>query len=79
MLKRLRPILEENRTLPDYQFGFRQEHSSIEQVHRITEIIRRTLGKKKVLFCGFPRYHTDLLIKIRKNSSMHATEHHNQI
>jgi hypothetical protein len=28
VLKRLRPILEENQIIPDHQFGFRQEHFS---------------------------------------------------
>jgi hypothetical protein len=42
MLKRLRPILKETKILPDHQFGFRQKHSTIEQVHRITEIIKGT-------------------------------------
>jgi hypothetical protein len=46
LLKRLRPILEENRILPDHQFGFRQKHSTIEQAHRITGIIRGILEKK---------------------------------
>ncbi|MDR1560934.1 MAG: hypothetical protein LBS23_01105 [Holosporaceae bacterium] len=40
VLKRLRPILEENRILPDHQFGFRQKYYPINQVNRITEIIR---------------------------------------
>jgi hypothetical protein len=42
MLKGLRPILEENRILPDHRFGFREQHSTIEQVHRITELIKGT-------------------------------------
>jgi hypothetical protein len=33
ILKRLRPILEEDRILRDHQFGFQQKHSTIEQVH----------------------------------------------
>jgi hypothetical protein len=37
-LRRLCPILGGNRILLDHNFGFRQEHSTIEQVHRITEI-----------------------------------------
>jgi hypothetical protein len=56
-LKRLHPILEENRILPGHQLGFRQKHSTIEQVHRITEIIRGAL-KKTLLLCGVPRHHT---------------------
>jgi hypothetical protein len=42
MLKRLRPIPEENRILPDHQFGFGHKHSTTEQVRRITEIIKGT-------------------------------------
>jgi hypothetical protein len=61
MLKRLRPILQENRILSDHQFGFRQKHSTIEQVHRNTEIIQGTLEKKTVPFCGVPRHHKRLI------------------
>jgi hypothetical protein len=60
MLKRLRPILEETRILPDHQFGFRQKHSTIEQIHQITEIITGTLEKKTVVLCGVPRHHTSV-------------------
>jgi hypothetical protein len=61
MLKRLCPILEENRILPDHQFGFRQKHSTVEQVRRITEIIRGAFEEKKtVLLCGVPRHHTSV-------------------
>jgi hypothetical protein len=47
MLKRLRPILEGNRILLDHQYGFRQKRLTIEQVHRIREIIRGNLEEKK--------------------------------
>jgi hypothetical protein len=57
MLKRLRPILKETRIPLDHQFGFRQQHCTIEQVHRITDIARGTLEKKTALLCGVPRYH----------------------
>jgi hypothetical protein len=53
VLKRLRPILEENRILPDHQFGFRQKHSTTEQVHRITEIVRGTLEKRQYCSAAF--------------------------
>jgi hypothetical protein len=43
MLKKLRQILEENRIFPNQQFGFQQQHFTIEQFHRITEFIRGTL------------------------------------
>jgi hypothetical protein len=54
MLKRLCPTLEENRILPDHQFGFRQRNSTIEQVHRITEIISGTIEKNSTaLLCSW--------------------------
>jgi hypothetical protein len=59
VLKRLRPILEENRIIPDHQFGFRQKHSTIEQVYRIMEIISGTL-EKTVMFGGVPRHPTSV-------------------
>jgi hypothetical protein len=52
VFKRLRPIREENRILQDDIFGFRQKHSTAEQVHQITEIVRGTLEKKAELLCG---------------------------
>jgi hypothetical protein len=45
---------------PDQQFGFGQKHSTLKQVHRITEIIRGILEKKTVLLCGILRYHTNV-------------------
>lgn len=34
-LKRLAPILHDKSIIPDHQFGFRREHSTIEQIHRV--------------------------------------------
>ena len=33
----------EKGTIPDHQFGFRQKHATVEQVHRITTVIHNTL------------------------------------
>ncbi|VVC29112.1 Reverse transcriptase domain [Cinara cedri] len=37
-LKRLKPLIEERQLIPEYQFGFRNKHSLIDQVHRITNL-----------------------------------------
>jgi hypothetical protein len=48
LLKRLRLIIEDKNLIPDHQFGFRTQHSTIDQVHRITNIIEQSLEEKKV-------------------------------
>ena len=44
---RLLPLLEDPKTLPDHRFGFRKQHSTIEQIHRITNNMSQSLEKKK--------------------------------
>lgn len=53
LLKRLRPLIERGNLIPDYQFGFRQKHSTIDQVHRITNIIERTFEENEVCSAVF--------------------------
>jgi len=48
LLKRLKPKLDEKQIIPTHQFGFRNKHWTIDQVHRITTVIEKTLGEKKV-------------------------------
>lgn len=47
LLKRIRLELEKNNFIPDHQFGFRQQHSTIEQVHRIIRKINNDLKEKR--------------------------------
>lgn len=53
LLKRLKLIIEKKKLIPNHQFGFRSEHSTIDQVHRITNIIEKTLEEKKVCSAVF--------------------------
>lgn len=43
LLKRIEPILKESYLIPDHQFGFRKQHSTIEQIHRLVDHIRKDL------------------------------------
>jgi hypothetical protein len=43
LLEKLKPILDEKQMIPTHQFGFRNKHSKIDQVHRITHVIEKTL------------------------------------
>lgn len=47
-LKRLKPIIEQNCLIPMHQFGFRHSHSTIDQVHRITNLIEKALEERKI-------------------------------
>lgn len=50
LLKRLLPYLESRNIIPDHQFGFRHEHGTPEQCHRIVQEITDALEKK--LYCS---------------------------
>jgi hypothetical protein len=58
LMKRLNPILSEI-DYTNHQFGFRQQHSTIEQVHRVAKIIRKAL-EEKILLCCVSGYHTSI-------------------
>lgn len=45
LLKRLLPLVGDS--LPLHQFGFRQKHSTIDQVHRVVNIIQESLESRK--------------------------------
>lgn len=48
LLKRMRIIIEDKELIPNHQFGFRQKHSTIDQVHRITNIPEKAYEEKQV-------------------------------
>lgn len=74
LLRRILPILMEKGIIPGHQFGFRQQHSTVEQVHRVCDKIRKTLEEKE--YCSavfldiqqaFDRvWHKGLLYKIKR-------------
>ena len=74
LTNRLFSLLEDLKTLPDHQFGFRKQHSTIEQIHRITHNISQTLEKKKycsAIFLDIQQafdkvWHEGLLYKLKK-------------
>jgi hypothetical protein len=47
LLKRLLPIVEINRLIPNHQFSFRQRHCAIEQTHRAVRKINEALENKQ--------------------------------
>lgn len=75
LLRRLLPILASNHTIPDHQFGFRLQHSTVEQVHRVCDVIRNTLEGKEYCSAVFldiqqafdKVWHSGLLYKIKCN------------
>ena len=74
LTNRLLPLLEDLKTLPDHQFGFRKKHSTKEQIHRIIRNISQTLEKKKYCSAVFVDiqqafdkvWHEVLLYKLKK-------------
>ncbi|XP_015374037.1 PREDICTED: peroxidase-like [Diuraphis noxia] len=73
LLKRLRPILQNNQIIPNNQFGFRNRHSTIHQVHRLTDEISTALENKEYcseLFLDIAQafdkvWHDGLLYKLK--------------
>ena len=75
--KRLTPTIVENNLFPDYQFGFREKYSTVDQIHKITNVINKSLEPK--IFCSgvfldvsqtFDKvWHLGLVHKRKKNLS----------
>jgi len=74
LLVRLKSIIERNNLIPLHQFGFREKHSTIEQIHRITNIIEKCFEEKKVCSAVFldvaqafdKVWHAGLIKKLRR-------------
>jgi hypothetical protein len=74
LLKRLTPILDESKLIPSHQFGFRKEHGTIEQPHRLVNKINNDLESKRYRSPAFINisqafdkvWHTGLLYKLKR-------------
>lgn len=72
LISSLSPHINSRHIVPDHQFGFRESHSTIEQVHRITTLIRKAFENKQycsALFIDISQafdkvWHEGLLFKI---------------
>ena len=71
---RLKPLLIGRKLIPEHQFGFREQHSTIEQVHRVVKEINKNMDVKKYCTAAFlditqvfdKVWHTGLLYKLKK-------------
>ncbi|VVC38285.1 Ankyrin repeat-containing domain,Reverse transcriptase domain [Cinara cedri] len=52
LLKRLKLIIEGKHLIPDHQFVFRNKHSTIDQIHRVTNVMSKAL--KELLLWSVP-------------------------
>jgi len=53
LLKRLTPIVDERELIPSHQFGFRKEHRTIEQAHRLDYKTNDDLEGKRYCSAAF--------------------------
>ena len=73
-LKEITPFVERKRLIPDHQFGFRKKHGTVEQVHRVVDIINTAFDEKKYCTSVFldiaqafdKVWHNGLLYKAKK-------------
>jgi hypothetical protein len=74
ILKRLTPILAAHKVIPAHQFGFRPQHGTIQQVHRIIHRINNDLENKRYCTATFidvsqafdKVWHIGLLLKLKQ-------------
>lgn len=72
-LKRFMPIIDSKKIIPQHQFGFRKNHGTIEQIHRLVEQIFTSFEEKKYCTAAFldvsqafdKVWHDGLLFKLK--------------
>jgi hypothetical protein len=73
-VKKLNIIIAERKIIPNHQFGFRNEHGTIEQVHRLVNQINKDLNAKRYCSAAFldisqdfdKVWHSGLQVKLKK-------------
>jgi hypothetical protein len=53
LLIRLKSVITKKNLITDHQFGFRNQHSTLEQVHRIIEAIEQAIEEKEICTAVF--------------------------
>lgn len=72
--KRLQVYIDRFKIIPNHQFGFRKSHATIDQIHRITDIIEKAFEHKEVCSAVFldvsqafdKVWHKGLIYKLNK-------------
>ena len=75
LLTRLQPILQTQNIIPDHQVGFRRQHATIEQIHRVVHTILEAYEKGQYCTAAFldisqafdKVWHQGLLCKLHTN------------
>lgn len=44
LLKKIKPIIDVRNLIPPHQFGFREKHSTAQQVHKVANVYEDTIG-----------------------------------
>ena len=74
ILKRIQVYIERFNVIPNHQFGFRKAHATIDQIHRITDMIEKTFERKEICSTVFldvaqafdKVWHKGLIYKLNK-------------
>ena len=45
--KQITPVIESKRLISDHYFGFRKKHGTVEQVHRVVDIVNTVFDEEK--------------------------------
>lgn len=74
ILTRTQLYIDRCKIIPNHQFGFRKKHSTVDQIHRITDVIEKVFERKEVCSAVFldvaqafdKVWHEGLLFKLNK-------------